>query len=443
MLIISMGLTLFTLFYLVYRLDLGALSIFKIFIFIQIFGDRIFSEFWVNAKTYYFVKTITESDRLIGTLILLVSIIATNIGYKIAMVLIGRKDQITINQIKSEPQIIKNYVSIILCGILFKSFALLAMGFPNKSLATLRPEDSLSVSFLITVADFFIPFGLALRTKYKNRKNRFPIIDICLLGALSILSFSKGAFLNYLLVYVITYWLLYGTQNTKKAFINIGLIVLILISIVNVGIMTQARYSDNINYSREAIIENAINGSSGRLMGGTFRSYLALIHNIRQDSLELMNGKYHEQIFYLWIPRYLWPEKPRIATEQLYYYLYVTEESYGTSFAVMEYGNIIVDFGFIYLLPCSMLLGILLFLGDRYFPTTLELSKPSKMSVSKNFFCIAWITSAMQLAEGGITTMLTRIIILTGFYITLRLINEFINTLIPIKIITGNSGLYK
>ena len=119
--------------------------------------------------------------------------------------------------------------------------------------------------------------------------------------------------------------------------------------------------------------QQALSGASARFMGGIFRAYTVAVREVRHGWPPL-GGSYHSQAALLVVPRALWPDKPHVASEQLYYLLGVTEEDYGTAFAINLYGCLVFDFGLLGCLIGAAVVGVLLQAGDRAIPSWSESS---------------------------------------------------------------------
>jgi hypothetical protein len=117
-----------------------------------------------------------------------------------------------------------------------------------------------------------------------------------------------------------------------------------------------------------------------------------------------MSGEYNGQALYMWVPRQIWPSKPRIAAERIYDYLDLTpdlDEEYGTAFSLSVFGTFYVDFGKWMSLFCSFVLGIFLAGGDRLL---LRLRQHGGRAGGIKYVTLStiWLNSVYSLSEAGL-----------------------------------------
>jgi hypothetical protein len=135
-------------------------------------------------------------------------------------------------------------------------------------------------------------------------------------------------------------------------------VAIVAIAFFSLGIKSQQRAGMLASVSSSAMTQQALSGASARFMGGIFRAYTVAVREVRHGWPPL-GGSYHSQAALLVVPRALWPDKPHVASEQLYYLLGVTEEDYGTAFAINLYGCLF-DFGLLGCLIGAAVVGVLL-----------------------------------------------------------------------------------
>jgi hypothetical protein len=289
-------------------------------------------------------------------------------------------------------------VTGLLCKLAFLGMAGVLTG--QRSLSALTPEDSVGAGGLLLFADFLVPYGFAALRRSGHA--RWPVLgDILALAGLSFISFSKSLFIYYLVIYGIGLALAWGTRATRRELLGWKLSLLLLIAVANLGIKSQQRSGAILETDAATLAASATAGASARFMGGIYRAYVVTVREV-SSGWPPLGGSYHAQVFLLPIPRVLWPDKPRVASEQLYHLLGVTEERFGTAFSVNAYGALVFDFGIRVALLGAFLLGLLLYLGDRRIPTWRALRTAPKRSLWWHGLTTAWVFQGVTLSEGGI-----------------------------------------
>jgi hypothetical protein len=252
---------------------------------------------------------------------------------------------------------------------------------------------------------------------------------LLLLAAVSFLSFSKAAFITYAVIYGMAYLLAEGRQRTRREFLNWKSVAIVAIAFFSLGIKSQQRAGMLVSLSSTAMTQQALSGASARFMGGIFRAYTVAVREVRHGWPPL-GGTYHSQAALLVVPRALWPDKPHVASEQLYYLLGVTEEDYGTAFAINLYGCLVFDFGLLGCLIGAAVVGVLLQAGDRAIPTWRELRRASPRGQRWQYFATMWLYLAVPLSEGGIPVAIVSAIGLTGAFVLVQVFNQVVHAVL-------------
>jgi hypothetical protein len=130
------------------------------------------------------------------------------------------------------------------------------------------------------------------------------------------------------------------------------------------------------------------------------------------------------------VPQALWPEKPHVASERLYYLLGVTEEDYGTAFAINLYGCLVFDFGLAGCLIGAAVVGALLQLGDKSIPSWHELRHASPRGLRWQYFATMWLYLAVPLSEGGIPVAIVMSIALAAAFVLVQTVNQVVHSVL-------------
>jgi len=383
----------------------GAWGLLRFVLAVHVLGDVLFGWVWGLWPTYAFMKYIDDADRIYAVLFLAVAVCLTDATYRLSR-RVGRLLAARFSRDRDESRgsnETREFASaFLIAGVLCKLIFLGATGVltGQRAVSDLRPSDSIGLSAIVMLADFLIPFGAAAM----RRAGRMPwpvVGDLVLLAALSFLSFSKAAFVTYALVYGLAFLLAEGRDRTRRAFVNWRSLVILSIAVLSLGIKSQQRAGMLVSLSSDVMTQQALSGASARFMGGIFRAYTVAVREVRHGWPPL-GGSYHTQAALLVIPRVLWPDKPHVASEQLYYLLGVTEEDYGTSFAINMYGAMVFDFGLLGCLIGAAVMGVVLWIGDRTVPDWRHLRQPSTRGKTWQYFATMWVYLAILMSEGGI-----------------------------------------
>ena len=386
----------------------GAWGFLRFILAVHLLGDVAFGWVWSIMPTYAFMRYIADADRIYAALFLAVAVLLTDLTYRGTQAIRrfvagGRLGATRINAEGDASSAGGGFASaFLIAGLLCKLIFLAGTGVltGERSLGDLRPSDSIGFGAIVLLGDFLIPYGMAAIRR--AGRARWPIVgDLLLLAAISFLSFSKAAFITYAVIYGLAYVLAEGTRRTRKEFLNWRSLLIVAISFLVLGIKSQQRAGMLLDLSSSTMTQQAVAGASARFMGGIFRAYAVAVREIRHGWPPL-GGSYHSQVAALLVPRALWPDKPHVASEQLYYMLGVTEETYGTAFAINTYGCLVFDFGLGGCLVGAALLGIVLQFGDSQIPTWRELRGRSSRGPRWHYLATAWLYIAVQLSEGGI-----------------------------------------
>jgi hypothetical protein len=415
----------------------GAWGFLRFILAVHLLGDAAFGWFWTVVPTYAFMKYIDDADRIYAAVFLGVAVVLTDLTYRAAQairrfVAQGRLGNASTSVVPDEGTSTDGGFSsaFLVAGLLCKLIFLGATGVltGQRALNELRPSDSIGLGAIVLLGDFLVPYGVAAMRRAGRAP--WPVVgDLLLLAAISFLSFSKAAFITYAVIYGVAYVMAEGTRRTRKEFLNWKSLVIVGLSFLVLGIKSQQRAGMLLDLSSSTMTEQAAAGASARFMGGIFRAYTVAVREIRHGWPPL-GGSYHSQAAALVIPRALWPDKPHVAAEQLYYMLGVTEETYGTAFAINTYGCLVFDFGLAGCLVGAAILGLLLQLGDSQIPSWRELRAPSRRGLRWHYFATAWLYVAVQLSEGGIPIAIVCLLAFGSAYVVIQTISRTVHSVL-------------
>ena len=402
----------------------GVWGFLRLVLLVHLVGDLIFAPLWEFLPTYAWIRYIADPDRQRAALFLALVVCLTDVAYRLvgrvfsAIRFASTNSSASANgpyerEATAEPRSFA--ISFFLAGLFLKLLFLAGAGVltGQRALGDLKPDDSVGYGAVVYLADFLIPYGLVAyrRTKRSARVE----IDLLILAFISYFSFSKAAFITYVVVYGLAYVFAFGHHDAIRQFISWRLVGIVLVAFLALGIKTQQRAGSAVELSGSVLGDQAMVGASARFMGGIFRAFTVTYREMRAGWPPL-GGSYHEQAVSLAVPRFLWPDKPRVASEQLYYLLGVTEEAYGTAFAVNAYGAMLFDFGIAGTLVGAIALGILLRFGDEKIPTWRQLRNAPGRSGTWQFMATAWLFMAIPLSEGGVPIAIVSFSMLAAAY---------------------------
>ena len=406
----------------------GAWGLLRIILAVHVLGDVLFGWVWALWPTYAFMKYIDDPDRIYATLFLAVAVAVTDASYRLSRriwgVIVGRFGLVAEDRAPGHAAPTSGFASAFLvAGLVCKLVFLGATGVltGQRAISDLRPSDSIGLGAIVMLADFLIPYGVAAFRRAGRAP--WPVMgDLLLLAAVSFLSFSKAAFITYAVIYGMSFLLAEGRQRTRREFLNWKSVAIVAIAFLSLGIKSQQRAGMLASVSSSAMTQQALSGASARFLGGIFRAYTVAVREVRHGWPPL-GGSYHSQAALLVVPRALWPDKPHVASEQLYYLLGVTEEDYGTAFAINLYGCLVFDFGLLGCLIGAAVVGVLFQAGDRAIPKWSELRRASTRGHRWQYFATMWLYLAVPLSEGGIPVTIVSAIGLTGAYMLVQTCN--------------------
>jgi hypothetical protein len=413
----------------------GVWGLLRFILAVHLLGDVLFGWVWGIMPTYAFMKYIDDPDRIYAALFLAVAVVVTDLTYRasrrVRLLVVSRFGLDASDRRRADGSEDNGFASaFLIAGLLCKLFFLAATGVLTgaRSLSELRPSDSIGLGAIVLLADFLVPYGAAALRR--SGRAPWPVVgDLLLLAAVSFLSFSKAAFITYAVVYGMAYMLAEGARRTRREFLNWKFVLIAGIAFLSLGIKSQQRAGLLVSLSSSAMTEQAMSGASARFMGGIFRAYTVAVREVRHGWPPL-GGSYHSQAALLLVPRTLWPDKPHVASEQLYYLLGVTEEEYGTAFAINLYGCLVFDFGLLGCLVGAAVVGVLLQLGDKSIPSWRELRHASSRGQRWHYFATMWIYLAVPLSEGGIPVAIVTGVGLTGAYALVQVANHVAHAVI-------------
>lgn len=418
----------------------GTWGLLRFILAIHLLGDVAFGWFWAVVPTYAFMKYIDDADRIYAALFLAVAVVLTDLSYRATQAVrrlvaegrVGASSTPVVQDVARDEEKSNEAgfsSAFLIAGLICKLIFLGATGVLTgaRALSDLRPSDSIGLGAVVLLSDFLIPYGTAAIRR--AGRARWPIVgDLLLLAAVSFLTFSKAAFITYAVIYGLAYVLAEGTRRTRKEFLNWKSLLIVGLSFVVLGIKSQQRAGMLLDLSSSTMSEQAMAGASARFMGGIFRAYAVAVREIRHGWPPL-GGSYHTQAAALVIPRVLWPDKPHVAAEQLYYMLGVTEETYGTAFAINTYGCMVFDFGLAGCLVGAAVLGLLLQIGDSQIPTWPEARAPSYRGQRWHYFATVWVYVAVPLSEGGIPIAIVALLALAVAYACIQAVNHVVHAI--------------
>lgn len=385
----------------------------KAMLLIHVLGDYFSDDFWeaepIRLVSYDFMTAITMPMRELGNSLLLLGLLLIDVAYLIAS-LLNSKNLLVLrsNQIRTPFYLIFGlFIKLSLLGYL----SLLKGEFTID----IKPEDTLGISAFIHISEFLIPMGLVFRhdlSKDLNYKNI--LVDFVLLLLISSLSHSKAQIINYIITYLIPLSLFYGVRKTFSLILNIRFIPLLIPAFILIALKTQLRSNQEVAIEKGNIVSNVIGGASARLLGGIHRAFIYMTDSIVTRHELTMGGAYHSQLFTLLIPRAFWPDKPRIASEQICYYLDLSYD--GTSFAVNLIGAMICDFGILGILIIAPIAGLFFYVLEalmlRKINRTGELTNKNLLIF---LLLCSWLSEYNQLAEGGLVSGISGFLISSIF----------------------------
>lgn len=408
----------------------GAWGFLRFILAVHLIGDVAFGWIWTVMPTYAFMKYIDDADRIYAALFLAVAVVITDLTYRatqwvrhfVAGARLRSSNPTVVAQSTADDVWFSSafLVAGLLCKVIFLGATGVLTG--SRALSDLRPSDSIGLGAIVLLGDFLVPYGVAAIRR--AGRARWPVVgDLLLLAAISFLSFSKAAFITYAVIYGVAYVLAEGTRRTRKEFLNWKSLLIVAMSFLVLGIKSQQRAGMLLDLSSSTMTEQAVAGASARFMGGIFRAYTVAVREIRHGWPPL-GGSYHSQAAALIVPRALWPDKPHVASEQLYYMLGVTEETYGTAFAINAYGCLVFDFGLAGCLVGAAVLGLLLQIGDSQIPSWRELRGPSQRGQGWHYLATAWLYIAVQLSEGGIPIAIVCLLSFVLVFVLIQAVNR-------------------
>jgi len=407
----------------------GAWGLLRLVLAVHVLGDVLFGWVWALWPTYAFMKYIDDPDRIYATLFLAAAVAVTDASYRLSRriwgFIVARFGLVAEDRTSSRESSTSGFASAFLvAGLLCKLIFLGATGVltGQRALSELRPSDSIGLGAIVMLADFLIPYGVAALRRAGRAP--WPVMgDLLLLAGISFLSFSKAAFITYAVIYGMSFLLAEGRQRTRREFLNWKSVAIVAIAFFSLGIKSQQRAGMLASVSSSAMTQQALSGASARFMGGIFRAYTVAVREVR-NGWPPLGGSYHSQAALLVVPRALWPDKPHVASEQLYYLLGVTEEDYGTAFAINLYGCLVFDFGLFGCLIGAAVVGVLLQAGDRAIPSWSGLRQASTRGQRWQYFATMWLYLAVPLSEGGIPVAIVSAIGLTGAFVLVQVCNH-------------------
>jgi hypothetical protein len=412
----------------------------KAIIAADILADLLFSRLLLDLPVYRFIRSLTAEDRIYPLLVLMGCVVAMDAGAALFAARLPRRrapEATTSNRGSALPKLSRPVetakgnkgpgdlvlkvnekrarqvgTSFLLLALLSRFSGLLLAGILGEgslldAILTWQPERSLGYSFLEMAGSTFFPMGLALLVMASKAKRHWmALIAMMLFGFFSP---WKSGISSLLIVYGLALYCFDQAELRRLAFKRYT-IVLGFALILFIGVKTQFRNLGRADFDAQSIMENVVAVVSGHT-AGIFQSYAYVIGSLERG-YPLMHGQYNAQAFYLWVPRLLWEGKPRVAAEEIYYYLELTKEKdepYGTAFAITVFGAFYLDFGVWGSLVCSFLFGGASFLGENFMRRWRQ-SRNHVVVVGYVVLSTVWLNSAFALCEGGLPPAFTGIL---------------------------------
>jgi oligosaccharide repeat unit polymerase len=376
--------------YLLHDFSLELRKLIKALIASQIIGDLVFAPWLSELPVYRFMSELQIGDRFYALLVLIGCVLMMDFGFR--LVRQPRRCAVIADLVRLNA----SGKVFILIAVVCKVISLGAAGVllhPLQALS-LQPEALVGMSFLDVIGNTLFPIGLAFYALSSPKpRHGFALFCFVLFGMMSA---WKGDMLRLAACYIFALGI-FGRDVVRKALVARRLFTFSVAILLLLPIKAQFRGEGYASLDPASFLTYFIGGTSGRLTGGIFQTYCEMTRNIRSRSSPIMYGRYNMQALYLWVPRMLWPGKPRVAAEQVYDYLDLTEEGYGTSFAVTLFGTFYLDFGLGGSLLCSFLLGLAFALMERKH-CRLWGSDPTWAGV----VAALWLSTAFNMAEAGL-----------------------------------------
>jgi hypothetical protein len=423
--------------YLLWGFSFRLRALLKALLAIQLIGDLIFFNLLIEFDVYRFIRSLTAEDRIYPLLILMAGVITMDAG----AALLGkfyRARRSAPNPVPSErgnPSGANNHnalplkldetitrrfgIACIALAVIAKVLEMILSGVLSGSSLLLgilnwQPEMSSGYTFLETINVIFLPIGAALVIMQTQKKRHW----IALLATLGygLLSPWKGGVLGLAIGYGFTVYQ-FGAREFRRMIFSRGAMVTAAGVLLLLPIKAQFRYGQltstgGVELDADALVGSFVGAAQGRLMGGVFQSYVYVMNSLERG-YPRMGGKYNEQALYLWVPRLLWPDKPDIAGEQIYYYLELTkakDEPFGTSFATTVFGTFNLDFGFWGSLVCALLLGFFFESGERVL-AGLRKARSDITRVCATALSVIWLNACFSFSEGGVPPAITLLLL--------------------------------
>jgi oligosaccharide repeat unit polymerase len=428
--------------YLLWGFSLRLRSLVKAMMAIQLLGDLFFFPLLLRYQVLRFIKTLSAEDRMYPLLILMGCVIAMDVGAALAAK-VGRPRRVAALRTAVSRSVLSNPgqvavssraksraeeplrlnqtctkqvgVILVLVAILAKFFQLYFVGILDEpsvvyAILTWQPERSLGFTFLENIGTALLPIGLALLVMRTKRKPHwlalFPML------AYGLLSPWKGGIAHLIVIYAFTVQQ-FGWSELRAMILRRSTLVLAFLVLLTFPIKGQFRNLGWAMFDSDTLVEQFVLGTDARLMGGVFQTFTFVVKNLERGQ-PYMGGRYNVQVLYLWVPRLLWKDKPRVAGEQIYDYLLLTKQEAGpygeSAFAVTVFGTFYLDFAFWGSLICSFLFGGLLALGEKLL-RRLKTAPNDILKVYAVAFTSVWLHAFFPLSESGVPSAFTETLV--------------------------------
>jgi hypothetical protein len=414
-------------------------SLLKAIVAVQILGDLIFFPLLQELPVYGYIKGLTAGDRFYPLLIVMASVFAMDIGSS-SFVKRSRMRRTTYSPssrgtqpeeqgatagaaLKGRIQKLRTGLnpefasrighSFIVFAVISKFAELLAAGFLSGSwsftaILSSQPEAFVGLNYLDVASLLLFPIGLGLLVM--SKKSRPHTSALLAMMAFSVFSPWKADAVKMLLIYIL-FISHFGFKELRPVLFSRKSALAFLAIVIVFSVKAQYRFTGEANSDVGSLVTGFWGTTSSRLMGGTFQTFCDVVGSVKSGT-PLMGGAYNAQTFYIWVPKMIWPNKPRFAAERLYDYLDMVpglDEPYGSSFAVSVFGTFYVDFGALGSVLCSFAMGALIACGENFLAKLR--SEPSQMT--KVFYLSVssiWLNSVYALSEGGLPPTVSELI---------------------------------
>jgi len=386
----------------------GIYGFLKLFLFAHVFGDFISDDYWTYTQTNYNdLRDIPSDVRLYGNLYLGIAIFAADVGFLLVRRYLMKNDRVVHYGGQCGFGVSKPLgLTLLVVGFSVDLFIASKVGF-----LYVTPSETVGYYGLYGVANTLIPIGAGAFFGL----NIIPAMVVFLVA--SLFSYSKAQAVISLLLYLAYCAYGYGIVRLRAAVVreifSVKGVAIVLIMITLIGARVVTRSGGQMgDVAIDGLARNIILATDARFLGGIRRTYLAATDEVLSGRMETMEGYYHFQTLYLWIPHALWKDKPPVASQEVYFYVHAIEP-YGTSFAINPFGYLLIDYGLFGAWFGMLLLGAgLAYIEGRLVRGVSHWSTSEDKRAMGAGFIAVWVALSFPLSEAGIPPL----ILLGGSY---------------------------